>query len=183
MNKVLLIVLISGFSITGFSQGNSVSNNSKYTGSTECGLLIVDLSYGSVNGLNPVSSPDQIKGKLPCFTGMTPETSAENCNGGIFYKTRDIYFYTSLDCINIRSKFEGSFVYNRQSIQLIGVSLTELQKIFGKESDYYRSPSSSTHKYPVFTTSYGHVVFDLVNDHVVEVNICNQKKIDLRLCN
>ena len=91
-----------------------------------CNTLVVDILDGKVNGVYPDFTPGQVKQYLPCFTSEEPESSASPCGGGVFYKDKDIYFYTGRDYIEIREKFKGKL-----SIPLIGASRTGLFKWLG----------------------------------------------------
>lgn len=157
-----------------------MSQQLKSLHAVDCGLMIVDLSNGTVNGLNPVSSPQQIKSKLPCFN--LAQNGMATCPGAIFNATRDVYFYTGLDCISIKSKFEGTFFFNNKHLDLIGMNLSALIALFGKPLDYHKPDAPKSHKFPIFVTNYGLLVFDLENDHVSQVTICNQKRSELKIC-
>ena len=70
-----------------------------------CTDFVVDVLDGKVNGVHPDFTTAQIKTKLPCFTGEEPATS--KCGGVIFYKDRDVKFYTERDYVEIGSGFKG----------------------------------------------------------------------------
>jgi hypothetical protein len=93
----------------------------------QCPVFDVDILMGRVNTyVLPTSLPDYVKVKLPCFTSAEAETAAAKCGGGVFYKDRDIYFYTARDYIEIGPKFKGKL-----SLPLIGAKRTVLGKWFG----------------------------------------------------
>jgi hypothetical protein len=145
-------------------------------------MFKVDLNNGTVNGLNPVSSIEDIKSKLPCFSSTSTEGSTDKCGGGVFFPDKSINFYTGLDCISMQAKFKGSFSYNKVDVQLIGLRLSQVAPIFGRQPDFFRASAKPGMRSGVYTMSYGAVVLNLLHDHVVEVNICNQKSSSLKLC-
>ena len=93
---------------------------------SHCDVITVDILDGKVNGLKPNARFDDIKEKLPCFTATVAEGTTEKCGGSIFYKDKDIYFYTDRDYIEIREKFQGKF-----TTPILGVTRPNLFKILG----------------------------------------------------
>ena len=91
-----------------------------------CPSFVVDILDGKVNELYPNSTMGEIKSKLPCFSGTEEETSGTKCGGAVFYKDKDIYFYTGRDYIEIREKFKGKL-----TISLMGAARTNLFKWLG----------------------------------------------------
>lgn len=51
----------------------------------DCPFITADLKKGTVNMLSPLVSPEQVKLKLPCFTGESEENGPMNCGGGVFF--------------------------------------------------------------------------------------------------
>jgi hypothetical protein len=82
---------------------------------TKCPDFYVDVLDGKVSGLKANAFDYDIKKAFPCFTSSEPDNSTTKCGGGVFYKDRDIYFYTDRDYIQIGEKFKGKL-----SIPLIG---------------------------------------------------------------
>ena len=74
-----------------------------------CGTFVVDVLKGTVNGASANFTIGQIKDKLPCATSEEEESKTAKCGGGIFYKDKDIYFYTQRDYIDIGPAFKGQF--------------------------------------------------------------------------
>jgi hypothetical protein len=109
-----------------------------------CPSLDVSILDGKVNGMMPDVSPGQIKQALPCFTSEEAETS--KCGGGIFYKDKDIYFYTGRDYVEIREKFKGKL-----SLPLMGASRNGLFKWLGH-------PQIKDVTWDAFQTQYGILV-------------------------
>jgi hypothetical protein len=91
-----------------------------------CPTFTVNILDGKVNDMRPSYTVDQIKGKLPCYTSFEQESATAKCGGGVFYKDRDIYFYTARNYIEIGPKFKGKL-----SIPLMGASRTGLFKWLG----------------------------------------------------
>jgi hypothetical protein len=91
-----------------------------------CPTIMVDILDGKVNELYANSTPGEIKGKLPCFSGTEEEVPGSPCGGGVFFKDNDIYFYTGRDYVEIREKFKGKL-----SLPLLGASRTSLFKWLG----------------------------------------------------
>ena len=91
-----------------------------------CPTFVVDILDGQVNELYPNSTLGEIKSKLPCFSGTEEETPGTQCGGGVFYKDKDIYFYTGRDYVEIREKFKG-----RLTIPLMGAARSSLFKWLG----------------------------------------------------
>lgn len=80
---------------------------------TVCPSFVVDILDGKVNGVEADFTMAQIKSKLTCFTSEEPETS--KCGGAIFYKDKDITFFTGRDYVEIGPNFKG-----KMSIPLMG---------------------------------------------------------------
>lgn len=104
----------------------TVAASSQLKTTPVCPSFVVDILDGNVNGVEPDFSPGRIKQNLVCFTSEEPETSASKCGGGIFYKDKDLYFFTGRDYIEIREKFKGKL-----SLPLMGASRTTLFKWLG----------------------------------------------------
>ncbi len=88
-----------------------------------CPVFTVDILDGKVNDVLPGYTVAQIKGKLPCFTSAEEESATAKCGGGVFYKDRDIYFYTGRDYVEIGPKFKGKL-----TVPLMGASRNGLFK-------------------------------------------------------
>jgi hypothetical protein len=124
----------------------SMMAQSQLKTSAICPPFTVDVLDGKVNGLECISTVNQIKEKLPCFTSAEPESSIATCGGGVFYKDRDIYFYTARDYVEIGPKFNGKL-----SIPLMGASRTGLFKWLGL-------PKIKDVIWDAFTTAYGTLI-------------------------
>ena len=137
MKKIFF--LLTGIIITG-----TVFAQLKTT--TVCPVFVVNILDGRVNELDPNSTVGEIKSKLPCFSGTEEETTSSKCGGGVFYKDRDIDFYTGRDYVEIREKFKGKL-----SIPLMGASRNSLFKWLGH-------PKIKDVNWDAFQMSYGTLV-------------------------
>src|ERR1700733_243915 len=108
MKKILFVLLLSGSLFTAQSQ---------LVAKPVCGTFEVDILDGKVNGLKPNARFDDIKAKLPCLSASETEGTTAKCGASIFYKDRDVYFYTDRDYIEIKEKFQGKL-----SLPLMGAS-------------------------------------------------------------
>ncbi len=107
-----------------------------------CPVFSVDLLEGTVNGLSSKSTFGEVKTSFPCFTGAVEETTGFEC-GGVFYKDRDINFFTERDYIEIGDKFKGKIVQ-----PFLGASRNSLFKWLGY-------PKIKDVSWDAFQTKYG----------------------------
>jgi hypothetical protein len=108
-----------------------------------CPELNVDILGGRVNDLRSTSTVGQIKEKLPCFTSAEDESATAKCGGGVFFKDKDIYFYTARDYVEIGPKFKGKL-----SIPLMGAARNGTFKWLG-------NPKIKDVNWDAFQTQYG----------------------------
>jgi hypothetical protein len=90
----------------------------------KCPDLYVDVLNGTVNDIKPSQTQLEIKEKFPCFTSAEDETADAKCGGGIYFKDKDLYFYTKRDYVEVGPKFLG-----KTSIPLLG---TKRNSLFSK---------------------------------------------------
>ncbi len=110
----------------------------------KCPDIVIDILDGVVNKvLLPTSTVGQIKLNLPCFTSFEEEGTSAKCGAGVFYKDKDVYFYTTRDYVEIGPAFKGNL-----SIPLMGASRDGLFKWLG-------SPKIKEAGWDAFQTSYG----------------------------
>ncbi len=132
-----IIVFLSIFFLCGV-----VSGQLKTT--PKCPAIDINILDGIVNGtILPTSTVGLIKNNLPCFTSFEEEGTSAKCGAGVFYKDKDIYFYTTRDYIEIGPAFKGKL-----SIPLMGAPRTGLFKWLG-------SPQIKDVNWDAFQTSYG----------------------------
>lgn len=136
-----------------------------------CGTFIVDLLGGNVNGLRPDLHPDKIKEKLPCFTSTEDEGPTAKCGGTVFYKDRDIYFFTQRDYVEIGNKFNGKL-----SLPLMGAKRNSVFKWLGK-------PKLIDPDWEAFQTQYGCIVLYYTKAGVVnKIRFSTKQTESLQLC-
>jgi hypothetical protein len=111
-----------------------------------CGAFTVDILDGKLNGIKPDARWTEIKEKLPCFTASQAEGDTTKCGGSIFYKDKDVYFFTDRDYIEIREKFQGKF-----SIPVMGASRNSLFGVLG-------NPKIKDENWDAFQMAYGSLV-------------------------
>jgi hypothetical protein len=109
-----------------------------------CPEFSVDVLKGRVNTeVTTKSTVGEIKSKFPCFTSVEDESATAKCGGGIYYKDRDIYFYTARHYVEIGPKFKGKL-----SLPLMGAARNSLFKWLG-------NPKIKDVNWDAFETSYG----------------------------
>jgi hypothetical protein len=136
-----------------------------------CPAFTVNLLDGKVNDVLPTYTVGQIKGRLPCFTSAEEESATAKCGGGVFYKDRDIYFYTSRDYVEIGPKFKGKL-----SLPLMGASRTALFKWLG-------NAKIKDVSWDAFTTSYGLLILYYTKANKVnKIQFTTQSAETIKLC-
>jgi len=90
-----------------------------------CPAFTVDILGGNVNGIFAKSAMGEIKTTFPCYNLYVEKDSALNCTG-IFYKDKDIYFYTDRNYIEIGPNFRGKIIP-----AMMGASRNNLFKLLG----------------------------------------------------
>ncbi len=109
----------------------------------KCPDINVDILNGTVNGMiTPTSNAAQVKQNLVCFSSFEEDSKAK-CGAYVFYKDKDIYFYTTRNYVEIGPNFKGTL-----SIPLMGASRNSLFKILG-------DPEIKQPGWDAFKTSYG----------------------------
>ena len=139
----------------------------------KCPDVEVDILDGTVNTiLVPTSTVGQVKLNLPCYTSADEEGTAAKCGAGVFYKDKDIYFYTSRYYIEIGPNFKGKL-----SIPLLGAPRNGLFKWLG-------TPEIKDVKWDAFKTAYGILIL-YYNDagKVNKIQFSNQSAATIKLCN
>lgn len=138
----------------------------------KCPEFDIDILDGIVNqNILPTSTVGQIKLNLPCFTSFEEEGTSAKCGAGVFYKDKDIYFYTTRDYVEIGPAFKGKL-----SVPLMGISRNNLFKLLG-------SPKIKDVNWDAFQTSYGILI--LYYDKASKVNkiqFSTQSANSIKLC-
>jgi hypothetical protein len=158
----------------GFSQATSKTKT--------CDSLVLNLDKGTLNGLKPTATQQQIKVKLPCFTGTTKDGDAFNCGGGIFYLNHDVFFYTTLDIINVRDDFAGKIIWKGKSIDLIGADLSDIEKWFGEKPAAMPADEDANNFAHVYKTKWGSIRVDVKEGKVAEIVIGFKAPTKLKIC-
>ncbi len=110
-----------------------------------CPLFVVDIVGGSVNELYAKSTMGEIKNIFPCYSEIVLKDTANKCEG-IFYKDKDIYFYTDRDYIEIGPNFKGKLIP-----ALMGASRSILFSLLGH-------PKIKDINWDAFQTEYGTLI-------------------------
>ena len=136
-----------------------------------CPPFSVDILGGRLNELPISATVGQIKLKMPCFTSAEEESATAKCGGGVFFKDKDIYFYTSRDYIEIGPNYKG-----RLSIPLMGASRTGLFKWLG-------NPTIKDVNWDAYSMAYGLMILYFTKaGKINKIQITNQSANTIRLC-
>ncbi|MGB8195211.1 MAG: hypothetical protein WCF67_24960 [Chitinophagaceae bacterium] len=84
-----------------------------------------------------------VRNKFPCFSQTEDESNSAKCGGGVFYKDKDISFYTARDYVEIGPKFKGKL-----SIPLFGTKRNSLFRTLG-------NPKLKDANWDAYQTNYG----------------------------
>jgi hypothetical protein len=109
-----------------------------------CPPFEVDILEGKVNDMKATIGAGELKNKFPCFTKTTNDSA--KCGEAIYFKDKDIIFYTGRDYVEIGEKFKGKI-----SLPLIGASRGSLFKWLGH-------PKIKDDTWDAFQTAYGTLV-------------------------
>jgi hypothetical protein len=135
-----------------------------------CPPFTVDIMDGNVNTLYPKSAIGEIMATLPCFSEVVEKDSSSKC-AGVFYKDRDIYFYTERRYIEIGEKFKGKLTPS-----LIGVSRSSLFNLLGL-------PKIKDISWDAFQMGYGTLVLYYNKaGKINKIQIASKSTDALRLC-
>ena len=113
--RLTLIIAFMGLLSAGMAQLKA---------KVKCPDLYIDVLNGTVNDIKPNNTQLEIKEKFPCFTSAEDESNAAKCGGGIYFKDKDLYFYTKRKYVEVGPKFLG-----KTSILLLG---TKRNSLFSK---------------------------------------------------
>jgi len=137
MKRTLFVVLCMSFLSAGMAQLKAKA---------KCPDFYVDVLSGTVNDIKPSYTQNEIKEKFPCFTGAEEESEQVKCGGGIYFKDKDIYFYTRRKYVEVGPKFQG-----KTSFLLLGVKRGSLFKTLG-------NPKIKDDLWDAFQMQYGTLV-------------------------
>jgi hypothetical protein len=91
-----------------------------------CPEFSVDVLGGKINSLPITATNGEIKAKFPCFSSVEEETTTAKCGASVFYKSKDIYFFTARDYVEIGPAFKGKL-----TTPLMGAARGSLFKLLG----------------------------------------------------
>jgi len=135
-----------------------------------CPPFKVDIMDGNVNELYPRSAIEEIKTTFPCATDITELGTGSKC-AGVFFKDKDIYFYTERNYIEIGEHFKGKL-----SPALMGVSRSNLFKLLG-------SPKLKDTNWDAFQMGYGTLVLYYNKaGKIIKIQISSKSTEALKLC-
>lgn len=136
-----------------------------------CPEFYVDVLDGKVNGLKANAPIHDVRNLFPCFTQSEDESATAKCGGGVFFKDKDVFFYTSRDYIEIGPKFKG-----KMSLPLIG---TKRNSLFNKLGN----PRLKDASWDAYQTNYGLLVlyYDAAGK-VKKIQLSTQNIDTLSLC-
>jgi len=148
------------------------SANAQLKTTPKCPDVDVNILDGIVNEtLLPTSTVGQIKLNLPCYTSFEDEGTTAKCGAGVFYKDKDIYFYTTRYYIEIGPKFKGKL-----SIPLMGAPRNGLFKWLG-------NPEIKDVHWDAFKTAYGILIlYYNASGRVNKIQFSNQSAETIKLC-
>lgn len=162
MKKAILTLLLVAPALLATAQLTAKAN---------CPVFEVDILDGKVNGLKANVADDQVKAKFPCFTSVAAEKDSAKCGTNVFFKDRDLYFYTQRDYVEIGPKFKGKL-----SLPLMGAARGSLFKWLG-------NPRVKDTGWEAFATNYGILVltYDAANK-VKKIQFSTQTANTIQLC-
>ena len=157
------------FILAGFMSIQLVQAQLKVT--PVCPSFVVDVLEGTVNEkLFTFSSMAEVENKFPCFTSATQETNGNTC-GGVFFKDKDIYFFTERDYIEVGANFKGTI-----SLPIMGASRGSLFKWLG-------NPIIKDVTWDAYQTKYGILIlyFNKANK-INKIQLSNKGVESIKLC-
>ncbi len=135
-----------------------------------CPTFMVDVLEGHINEkLDCNSTAGEVQKVFPCFSSVT-EDAGTTC-GGVMYKEKGIFFYTSRNYIEMTDKFTGKL-----EPALMGVNRSLLFKLLG-------NPQIKDAAWEAYQTKYGCMVlyFD-DKGKVNKLQISTKKTDSIKLC-
>jgi hypothetical protein len=136
-----------------------------------CPVFKIDVLEGVINErLDCNSTAGEVKKLFPCFTHEKEETGGATC-GGVFYKDKDISFFTERDYIEIGEKFKGQL-----TPALMGVSRGSLFTVLG-------NPQIKDATWDAFKTKFGIlVIYYNQAGKINKVQISTKSAESIKLC-
>jgi hypothetical protein len=149
----------------------AVSANAQLKVKVPCPIFEVDILDGKVNGLKPNARFGDIKEKFPCTTQIDEEGTAAKCGAALYFKDKDIAFFTDRDYIEIGEKFQGKL-----SVPVMGAPRNGMFKWFGntkaKDTDW-----------DAFGTQYGIIILYYNKaSKVIRIQMSTMTVDNIKLC-
>jgi hypothetical protein len=149
----------------------SLVSNAQLKAKVRCDDFTVDILNGKVNDIKADFTLETIKAKFPCYTTAEREDTSSKCGGGVFYKDRDLLFYTGRDYIQIGDKFKGKL-----SLPIMGASRNSFFKTLG-------NPKIKDDTWDAFQMQYGTMVLHYNKaNKVIKIQISTLSTDVLNLC-
>ena len=117
MKQLFSVMLFLGFVSTGMGQLKA---------KVKCPDMYIDILDGTVNGIKPNYTQNEIKEKFPCFTSSEAESNEAKCGGGVYFKDKGVMFYTKRKYVEVGPKLIG-----KTSFPLLGTRRGTLFKTLG----------------------------------------------------
>lgn len=111
-----------------------------------CPDLTVDILNGTINGQKSNTGGAEFKTVVPCSTGTEEDGPSAKCGGVIYYKDKDVSFYTQRKYFQIGPKFKG-----KMSLHVLGTPRNSLFKYLG-------NPKIKDALWDAYETQYGTLV-------------------------
>jgi hypothetical protein len=137
MKRILFVILIMSLASAVTAQLKAKS---------KCPDFYIDILNGTVNGIKPNNTQNEIKDAFPCFTSSVDETSDAKCGGGIYFKDKDLSFFTKRSYVEVGAKFVG-----KTSFPLLGTKRGSLFTRLG-------NPKIKDDLWDAYETQYGTLV-------------------------
>jgi hypothetical protein len=147
-------------------------SNAQLKTTVKCPEFQVDILKGYVNHqLLPTSTNGEIKRIFPCFTSADEVGTTAKCGAAVYYKDKDISFYTDRDYIEIGPNFKGKL-----SLPLMNAARNGLFKWLG-------APQVKEATWDAFQTQYGLLIlyYNKAN-RVDKIQFSTQNAGNIRLC-
>lgn len=122
--------------------------------------LEFDISAGTMNGLPPTATQEEVKRVFPFWTGDTPNGSDYNYGGGVFFIKNDFYFYTYNNFLNVRGSFTG-----KVSPAILNESKDVVHSTLGLPKK--ETPDGA---YEYFESKFGCIQIQYSENHVTEIS-------------
>ena len=148
------------------------ASNAQLKTTLKCPEFQVDILKGYVNlQLLPTSTNGEITHLFPCATHVDSVGTSAKCGAAVYFKDKDISFYTDRDYIEIGPNFKGKL-----SLPLMHAPRNGLFKLLG-------APQVKEATWDAFQTQYGLLIlyYNKAN-RVDKIQFSTQNAGNIRLC-